>query len=104
MLPAFDQLKEKYGGQVYSLTLDFGEHGADPDLLILTMEEYQKLVDMHVMFKDMDVDPVSHLFATMCQYNHSKHGSLFTQMNKNSCSCSISKSLASHLIVHEERL
>lgn len=55
MLPAFDQLKEKYGGKVYSLTPDFGDLGANPNLI--TKEEYQKLVDAHVMFKDMDADP-----------------------------------------------
>lgn len=55
MLPAFGQLKETYGGQVYSLTPDFGELGANPNLI--TKEEYQKLVDDHVMFKDMDADP-----------------------------------------------
>lgn len=55
MLPAFEQLKEKYGGQVFSLTPDFGEHGSNPNLI--TQEEYQKLIDAHVMFKDMDADP-----------------------------------------------
>eukprot|EP00579_Thalassiosira_antarctica_P009716 CAMPEP_0201919276 /NCGR_PEP_ID=MMETSP0903-20130614/8227_1 /ASSEMBLY_ACC=CAM_ASM_000552 /TAXON_ID=420261 /ORGANISM="Thalassiosira antarctica, Strain CCMP982" /LENGTH=386 /DNA_ID=CAMNT_0048455781 /DNA_START=75 /DNA_END=1235 /DNA_ORIENTATION=- len=55
MLPAFDQLKEKYGGQVHSLTPDFGDLGANPNLL--SKEEYQNLVDAHVMFKDMDADP-----------------------------------------------
>lgn len=55
MLPAFDQLKGKYGGNVYSLTPDFGELGANPNLI--TKDEYQKLVDAHVMFKDMDADP-----------------------------------------------
>jgi len=55
MLPAFDQLKEKYGGQVHSLTPDFGDLGANPNLI--TKEEYQKLVDEHVMFKDTDADP-----------------------------------------------
>ena len=49
MLPAFDQLKGKYGGNVYSLTPDFGELGANPNLI--TKDEYQKLVDAHVMFK-----------------------------------------------------
>ncbi|KAL7548350.1 hypothetical protein ACHAWF_011636 [Thalassiosira exigua] len=57
MLPAFDQLKEKYGGHVYSLTPDFGELGSNPNLI--TQEKYQELVDAHVMFKDMDADPVS---------------------------------------------
>lgn len=54
MLPAFDQLKEKYGGKVYSLTPDFGDLGANPNLI--TKEKYQELVGAHVMFKDMDAD------------------------------------------------
>ena len=56
MLPAFDSLKEKWGGQVYSLTPDFGDQGLNNPNLI-DKEEYQKLVDPHVMFKDMDADP-----------------------------------------------
>ena len=63
MLPAFDQLKEKYGGQVYSLTPDFGGLGANRNLIL--KEEYQKLVDAHVIFKDMDVDLVS-IFVWTC--------------------------------------
>ena len=55
MLPAFDQLKEKYGGTVHSLSPDFGDLGANPNLI--TKEKYQELVDAHVMFKDMDADP-----------------------------------------------
>mmetsp|Transcript_26646 Transcript_26646/g.53762 ORF Transcript_26646/g.53762 Transcript_26646/m.53762 type:complete len:388 (+) Transcript_26646:93-1256(+) len=55
MLPAFDQLMEKYGGKIHSLTPDFGDIGANPNLI--SKEEYQKLVDAHVMFKDMDADP-----------------------------------------------
>jgi len=55
MLPAFDQLMEKYGGKIHSLTPDFGDIGANPNLIF--KEEYQKLVDAHVMFKDMDADP-----------------------------------------------
>lgn len=56
MLPAFEQLIEKYGGKVHSLTPDFGEDGdANPNLL--TDEEYKELVDSHVMFKDMAADP-----------------------------------------------
>jgi creatine kinase len=51
MLPAFDQLKEV----VYSLSPDFGDLGANPNLI--TQEMYQELVDAHVMFKDMDADP-----------------------------------------------
>ena len=56
MLPAFDSLKKSYGGQVYSLTPDFGDQGLNNPNLI-DKEEYQKLVDAHVMFKDMDADP-----------------------------------------------
>ena len=63
MLPAFDQLKEKYGGQVYSLTPDFGGLGANPNLI--SKEEHQKLVDTHVMFKDMDAYPVSILLVDL---------------------------------------
>jgi len=55
MLPAFDQLKERYGGQVYSLTPDFGNDGENPNLI--TQDEYKELVDAHVMFKDMAADP-----------------------------------------------
>lgn len=55
MLPAFDQLKDLWGGNVYSLTPDFGDDGVNPNLI--NQEEYQKLVDAHVMFKDMDADP-----------------------------------------------
>lgn len=55
MLPVFDQLTEKYGGRVYSLTPDFGEKGVNPNLI--TNEEYKELVDAHVMFKDMSADP-----------------------------------------------
>jgi len=55
MLPAFDQLNLKYGGAVYSLSPDFGDLGANPNLI--TQEKYQELVDAHVMFKDMDADP-----------------------------------------------
>jgi creatine kinase len=55
MLPVFDQLIEKYGGRVYSLTPDFGDKGVNPNLI--TNEEYHELVDAHVMFKDMSADP-----------------------------------------------
>eukprot|EP00957_Ditylum_brightwellii_P204369 15338896-Ditylum_brightwellii.AAC.1 len=55
MLPAFEQLVEKYGGKVHSLTPDFGDSGANPNLI--SDEEYKSLVDAHVMFKDMDADP-----------------------------------------------
>jgi len=54
MLPAFEELKEKYGGHVHSLTPDFnGEE--NPNLI--SDEEYQELVKSHVMFKDMSADP-----------------------------------------------
>ncbi len=55
MLPAFEQLIEKYGGKVHSLTPDFGEKEVNPNLI--SSDEYQKLVDAHVMFKDMAADP-----------------------------------------------
>jgi len=55
MLPAFDQLIEKYGGKVHSLTPDFGDNGDNPNKI--TDEEYKDLVDAHVMFKDMAADP-----------------------------------------------
>ncbi len=56
MLPAFDQLIEKYGGKVHSLTPNFGESG-DSNPNLITDEEYKELVDAHVMFKDMAADP-----------------------------------------------
>jgi creatine kinase len=57
MLPAFEELKENYGGHVYSLTPDFnGEE--NPNLI--SDEEYQELVKSHVMFKDMSADPYLH--------------------------------------------
>ena len=40
---------------MYSLTPDFGSLGQNPNLI--DEDEYQKLVDAHVMFKDMDADP-----------------------------------------------
>ena len=55
MLPAFDELIEKYGGKVHSLSPDFGEKGNNPNLI--SDEEYKVLVDSHVMFKDMAADP-----------------------------------------------
>ena len=55
MLKAFDKIKEKLGGHVYSLTPDFGDAGANPNLI--TAEKYDELVKAHVMFKDMDADP-----------------------------------------------
>jgi creatine kinase len=55
LLPAFDQLKEKYGGKVHSLTPDFMDDGENPNLI--SQEEYEELVKAHVMFKDMAADP-----------------------------------------------
>lgn len=55
MLPAFAELIEKYGGKIYSLTPDFGSDGGENPNLI-SKEQYQELVDAHVMFKDMDAD------------------------------------------------
>lgn len=55
MLPAFEQLIEKYGGKVHSLTPDFGDNGVNPNLI--SDEKYKALVDAHVMFKDMAADP-----------------------------------------------
>ena len=51
MLPAFEQLIEKYGGKVHSLTPDFGDKEVNPNLI--SDEEYKKLVDAHVMFKTL---------------------------------------------------
>jgi len=57
MLKAFDKLieNEEYGGQVYSLTPDFGDGEENPNLI--SDEEYGELVDAHIMFKNMDDDP-----------------------------------------------
>jgi len=57
MLKAFDKLiaMPEYGGHVYSLTPDFGNGEANPNLI--SPEKYQQLVDDHIMFKDMDADP-----------------------------------------------
>jgi len=56
MLPAFDKLigMPEYGGAVYSLTPDFGNGEANPNLI--SEEKYQELVDAHIMFKNMDAD------------------------------------------------
>ena len=57
-LPAFQSLIDnpEYGGKVNSMTPneDFGGEG-NPNLI--TGEQYQALVDAHVMFKDMAADP-----------------------------------------------
>jgi len=57
MLKAFAKLQAdpEFGGEVYSLTPDFGEHGPNPNLI--SDEKYQELIDAHVMFKDMAADP-----------------------------------------------
>ena len=57
MLQAFDQLiaMPEFGGRVYSLTPEFGPDEPNPNLI--TAEEYQKLIDDHIMFKDMSEDP-----------------------------------------------
>lgn len=57
MLKAFEKLQgmEEYGGDVYSLTPDFGEGEKNPNLI--SKEKYDELVKAHIMFKDMDADP-----------------------------------------------
>lgn len=57
MLKAFAKLQSmpEYGGRVYSLTPDFGDGKPNPNLI--SNQEYQGLVQAHIMFKDMDVDP-----------------------------------------------
>ncbi|CAK9015828.1 Arginine kinase (AK), partial [Durusdinium trenchii] len=57
MLKAFEKLIDmpEYGGKVYSLTPDFGEGEANPNLI--SKSKYQELVDAHIMFKDMAADP-----------------------------------------------
>ena len=55
MLPAFAELKKRYGGKIFSLSPDFGDDGENPNLI--SQEEYQELVDAHIMFKDMAADP-----------------------------------------------
>ena len=63
LLPAFDKIKEKMGGTVYSLSPDWGpkEGGAEdekePNPNLIDEAKYKELVDAHVMFKDMDADP-----------------------------------------------
>jgi hypothetical protein len=57
MLKAFEKLIEnpEFGGRVYSLTPDFGNGEPNPNLI--SEEEYNKLVEDHIMFKSMDNDP-----------------------------------------------
>lgn len=54
LLKSLAVVKEKFGGNIYSLTPDFGEGEENPNLI--SAEKYQELVDKHVMFKDMDAD------------------------------------------------
>jgi hypothetical protein len=57
MCKAFEALiaLPDYGGAVYSLSPDWGEGKANPNLI--SEEKYHELVKAHVMFKDMDNDP-----------------------------------------------
>ena len=57
MLKAFASLvaNPDFGGNIYSLTPNFGEGVENPNLI--SPEKYQELVDAHVLFKDMDADP-----------------------------------------------
>ena len=55
LLPAFDQIKAKLGGTVYSLSPDWGPGVANPNLI--DEARYNALVKAHVMFKNMDADP-----------------------------------------------
>ena len=63
LIPAFDKIKEKMGGTVYSLSPDWGpkEGGADGEKEVnpnlIDSDKYNELVNAHVMFKDMDADP-----------------------------------------------
>lgn len=54
LLKSLAVVKEKFGGEIHSLTPDFGEE-ANPNLI--SKEKYDELVAAHVMFKDMDADP-----------------------------------------------
>eukprot|EP01068_Selenidium_serpulae_P003726 Selendium_serpulae@DN3262_c0_g1_i1.p1 len=57
MLQAFRKLiaDPTFGGKVFSLTPDFGDNEKNPNLI--TDEQYQQLIDDHIMFKPMDKDP-----------------------------------------------
>lgn len=57
MLGAFEKLQSmpEYGGKVYSLTPDFGDDEKNPNLI--SAEQYQDLINQHIMFKDMSADP-----------------------------------------------
>ena len=56
MLAAFKNLCDnpEYGGNIYSLTPNFGEGVDNPNKI--DDAKYQELVDAHVLFKDMDAD------------------------------------------------
>lgn len=55
LLPVFAMLSEKHGGQVFSLTPDFGTHKPNPNRI--SVEKYDQLIREHLMFKDMSEDP-----------------------------------------------
>ena len=55
MIKVFDALSAKYGGKYYSLSPDFGEN--EPNVHLISDDEYKSLVDNHIMFKDMSADP-----------------------------------------------
>lgn len=56
MLPAFQKLIDdpEYGGKINSMTPNEAFGGENPNLI--NQEQYQALVDAHVMFKDMAAD------------------------------------------------
>ena len=55
MIPAFEALIAKYGGRILLLSPDLGENETNDNLI--SEEEYQKLVNKHILFKDMSADP-----------------------------------------------
>lgn len=57
MLSVFKALQRisSFGGQVYSLTPDFGRSIQNPNRI--SPAQYQQLVQEHLMFKNMDFDP-----------------------------------------------
>jgi protein-arginine kinase len=60
MLGSFEALIKKFGGNVYSMTPDFGKDEKGETIKnpnFIDEKKYQELVDAHVMFKDMDADP-----------------------------------------------
>ena len=52
---AFEAVKAKFGGSVYSISPDLGEGVEHPNKI--DDAKYEELVKAHVMFKDMDADP-----------------------------------------------